>query len=36
VAASLRDEPLYGFVPEAGLPLGFKPATQPAPQMSDA
>jgi hydroxymethylglutaryl-CoA lyase len=36
VAASLRDEPLYGFVPEAGLPLGFKPATQPAPQMTDA
>jgi hydroxymethylglutaryl-CoA lyase len=23
VAAALPDEPLYGFTPDAGLPLGF-------------
>ena len=27
VAAALGDEPLYGFSPLAGLPLGFTPAT---------
>ncbi len=27
VAAALGDEPLYGFAPLAGLPLGFVPAT---------
>ncbi|WP_203234486.1 hydroxymethylglutaryl-CoA lyase [Sphingomonas solaris] len=27
VAAALGDEPLYGFSPLAGLPLGFRPAT---------
>lgn len=27
VAAALDDEPLYGFTPEAGLPLGFHPAS---------
>lgn len=27
VAAALPDEELYGFLPDAGLPLGFKPAT---------
>lgn len=26
VAEALPGEPLYGFVPDAGLPLGFKPA----------
>jgi hydroxymethylglutaryl-CoA lyase len=26
VAAALAGEPLYGFTPEAGLPLGFEPA----------
>jgi hydroxymethylglutaryl-CoA lyase len=26
VAAALKDEPLYGFVPDAGLPLGYRPA----------
>jgi hydroxymethylglutaryl-CoA lyase len=25
--AALASEPLYGFTPDAGLPLGFKPAT---------
>ena len=25
--AALPDEPLYGFTPDAGLPLGFRPAT---------
>ncbi len=33
VAASLKDEPLYGFVPEAGLPLGFKAATARLPEL---
>jgi len=28
ISNCLPDEPLYGFVPDAGLPLGFKPATQ--------
>ncbi|HEX7855706.1 MAG TPA: hydroxymethylglutaryl-CoA lyase [Sphingobium sp.] len=28
VQAQLGDEPLYGFTPLAGLPLGFVPATQ--------
>lgn len=28
VQAALGDEPLYGFTPLAGLPLGFVPATQ--------
>jgi len=27
VAAALEGEPLYGFTPEAGLPLGFHPAS---------
>jgi hydroxymethylglutaryl-CoA lyase len=27
VRAAIPEEELYGFVPEAGLPLGFKPAT---------
>jgi hydroxymethylglutaryl-CoA lyase len=27
---ALTDEPLYGFTPDAGLPLGFRPATEPA------
>jgi hydroxymethylglutaryl-CoA lyase len=36
VAASLNDEPLYGFVPDAGLPLGFEPATRRQPQLADA
>ncbi|WP_019516920.1 hydroxymethylglutaryl-CoA lyase [Sphingomonas sp. Mn802worker] len=27
VAAALGDEPLYGFTPLAGLPLGFRPAS---------
>lgn len=26
LAASLENEPLYGFLPDAGLPLGFRPA----------
>ncbi|MEG8024779.1 hypothetical protein QP162_10605 [Sphingomonas aurantiaca] len=26
LAEALPDEPLYGFVPDAGLPLGFAPA----------
>ncbi|MEC3911467.1 hydroxymethylglutaryl-CoA lyase [Sphingobium sp. CR2-8] len=30
VAAALEDEPLYGFTPEAGLPLGFHPASAPS------
>jgi hydroxymethylglutaryl-CoA lyase len=25
--AALPDDELYGFTPDAGLPLGFKPAT---------
>lgn len=29
VAAALEGEPLYGFTPEAGLPLGFHPASVP-------
>ncbi len=28
--AALPDEPLYGFTPDAGLPLGFAPATRAA------
>jgi hydroxymethylglutaryl-CoA lyase len=28
VQQALGDEPLYGFTPLAGLPLGFAPATQ--------
>lgn len=28
VEAALPGEPLYGFTPDAGLPLGFRPATQ--------
>jgi hydroxymethylglutaryl-CoA lyase len=36
VAASLKDEPLYGFTPDAGLPLGFAPATTRRVQMADA
>jgi hydroxymethylglutaryl-CoA lyase len=36
VADSLKDEPLYGFVPDAGLPLGFVPATPRQPQLADA
>jgi hydroxymethylglutaryl-CoA lyase len=28
--AALPDEPLYGFTPDAGLPLGFVPAGRPA------
>ena len=28
VAEALAGEPLYGFVPDAGLPLGFVPATR--------
>lgn len=28
--AALPDEPLYGFTPDAGLPLGFRPATKAA------
>lgn len=27
LAEALTDEPLYGFLPDAGLPLGFAPAT---------
>ena len=27
VADALPGEPLYGFLPDAGLPLGFRPAT---------
>jgi hydroxymethylglutaryl-CoA lyase len=27
---SLPHEPLYGFTPDAGLPLGFVPATRAA------
>lgn len=30
VAAALPGEELYGFVPDAGLPLGFQPATRAA------
>jgi hydroxymethylglutaryl-CoA lyase len=30
VAEALAGEPLYGFLPDAGLPLGFVPATKPA------
>jgi hydroxymethylglutaryl-CoA lyase len=30
VAAALEGEPLYGFTPEAGLPLGFHPASAPS------
>lgn len=30
VAAALPDEELYGFLPDAGLPLGFTPATRAA------
>ena len=26
LASALADEPLYGFLPDAGLPLGFRPA----------
>lgn len=29
VQAALKDEEFYGFTPEAGLPLGFSPATPP-------
>ena len=29
LAEALPGEPLYGFTPEAGLPLGFVPATPP-------
>jgi hydroxymethylglutaryl-CoA lyase len=29
VVAALEGEPLYGFTPEAGLPLGFHPASAP-------
>jgi len=28
VREALPEEPLYGFVPEAGLPLGFRPASR--------
>jgi hydroxymethylglutaryl-CoA lyase len=28
--AALPEEPLYGFTPDAGLPLGFVPASRPA------
>ena len=36
VAAALKDEPLYGFVPDAGLPLGHRPAgaRQPEPGLA--
>jgi len=27
LSEALANEPLYGFVPDAGLPLGFQPAT---------
>ena len=30
LAEALTDEPLYGFIPDAGLPLGFTSATAPA------
>ncbi|MEZ5488476.1 MAG: hydroxymethylglutaryl-CoA lyase [Steroidobacteraceae bacterium] len=30
--AALPDDELYGFTPDAGLPLGFKPATLAAPR----
>eukprot|EP01037_Dinobryon_pediforme_P024730 gene24730-26621_t len=30
LADALTDEPLYGFTPDAGLPLGFRPATKPS------
>jgi hydroxymethylglutaryl-CoA lyase len=30
VAQALGDEPLYGFTPLAGVPLGFRPATKKA------
>lgn len=30
LADTLADEPLYGFLPDAGLPLGFHPATSKA------
>ncbi len=30
LSAALADEPLYGFVPDAGIPRGFRPATPPA------
>jgi hydroxymethylglutaryl-CoA lyase len=31
LAGALPDEPLYGFTPEAGLPLGYKGAPVPVP-----
>lgn len=34
LAEALPDEPLYGFTPEAGLPLGFEPATKDMRQAS--
>lgn len=35
VAEALPDEPLYGFTPDAGLPLGFVPESQ-TPSMESA
>jgi len=34
--AALPEEPLYGFTPEAGLPLGFAPTTRTADADADA
>ena len=28
LAAALPDEPLYGFIPDAGVPIGFTRATR--------
>lgn len=36
VRQALGDEPLYGFTPLAGLPLGFVPATQKSENMEGA
>jgi hypothetical protein len=32
VAEALEGEPLYGFTPEAGIPLGHRPAAAREPQ----
>jgi hydroxymethylglutaryl-CoA lyase len=36
VAKSLEGEPMYGFLPDAGIPLGYRPASSPALQPVEA
>lgn len=36
LSRTLANEPLYGFLPDAGLPLGFHPATPAQPEWASA